>query len=131
MSKIDCGTLTLVRQGNIEFRGEVQLGSRLDGTLVLRKHRRAGSSGDSPDYSIEYKPRNGNARPLGAAWLKNGERAGDFVSMTLDDPDWSAPTYLTAFAPAKDRGETSWVIVWTRPRGARVQDEPPSPEKGG
>ena len=131
MSKIDCGTLTHTRQDGLEFRGPVRLGNRLDGILTLRKHRRSGSSDDNPDFGIEYAPRNGPVRPIGAGWIKNGARAGDFISMTLDDPDWASPVYLQAFPPAKERGETSWVIVWTRPRAARVQDESPSPEKGG
>lgn len=130
MSKIDCGTLSQVAAEGVEFRGHVLLGNRLDGTLILRKHRRSGATNDHPDYAIEYTPRNGSARPMGAGWIKNGERAGDFISMTLDDPDWPSPLYLSAFPPAKERGETSWIVVWTRPRGVRVQDAPSS-EKGG
>lgn len=131
MGKIDCGTLAQIGLDGVEFRGHVQLGNRLDGTLTLRKHRRAGTSSNNPDYSIEYTPRSGGTRPIGAGWIENGERAGDFISMTLDDPDWPSPLYLTAFPPAKERGETSWIVVWTRPRGARVQDERSQSQNGG
>ena len=131
MSKVDCGSLAQVGHDGVEFRGQVQLSNRLDGTLILRKHRRSGTTDDHPDYSIEYMPRNGSSRPIGAGWIKNGERAGDFISMTLDDPDWPSSLYLTAFPPAKERGETSWIVVWSRPRGARIQDERPQSQNGG
>lgn len=131
MSKIDCGTLAKAGQDGVEFRGHVHVGSRLDGELILRKHRRSGSPGDNPDFSIEYAPRIGDPRPIGAGWIKGGVRVGDFISMTLDDPDWPSPLYLQAFPPARERGETAWTIVWTRPRGVRVQDEASPSQNGG
>ena len=44
---------------------------------------------------------------MGAAWLKNSERASDFISITLDDPDWPSPVNLTAFPNTGERGETN------------------------
>ncbi len=44
MSKIECGHLIAIRNDGAEFRGQCQLGNRLDGTLVLKKHPRAGSA---------------------------------------------------------------------------------------
>ena len=128
MSRIECGSLTQVGRDGVEYRGEVQLGDRLDGVLILKKHRRAGASDDHPDFVIEYAPRNGSPRPIGAGWLKNGDRVGDFITMTLDDPDWPSPLNLSAFPPTTSRGETSWAVVWSRPRGVRVQDRPASPQ---
>lgn len=122
MSKIDCGALAHLGKDGIEYRGQVQLGARLDGTLTLRRHPRAGSSNEHPDYTVEYAHRDGAPHVVGAAWIKNGQRVGDFISMTLDDPDWTSPLNLTAFPPSRERGETSWPVVWSRPRGARVQD---------
>ena len=123
MSKIDCGSLIRVGKDGIEFRGTVHLGQRLDGLLILRKHSRAGTSEDHPDFIVEYSPHGGRPRPVGAGWLKNSERVSDFISMTLDDPDWPSPINLTAFSSGGDRNDASWVIVWSRPRGARVQDQ--------
>ena len=123
MSRIDCGTLSPVRANGIEFQGPVRLGDRLDGELILKKHGNAGSSGTHPDYTVEYAPTGGRPRQIGAAWQKNGVRVADFLSMTLDDPDWSSPLNLSAFPPQAERGGSAWTLVWSRPRGARVQDE--------
>ena len=131
MSKIDCGALAEVGKDGVEFRGPVRLGNRLDGELTLRKHRRSGSPGDKPDFCVEYIPRIGDPRPIGAGWIKGGIRVRDFISMTLDDPDWPSPVYLQAFPPVRERGETAWTIVWTRPRGARVQNEAPTSQGEG
>ena len=120
MTRIDCGQLSRVGKDGIEFQGIVRLGARLDGTLALRKHPRAGTSEDHPDAPNEGRP-----RPIGAGWIKNSERVSDFISMTLDDPDWPAPLNLTAFPRTSDHADSIWTIVWSRPRGARIQDQEP------
>jgi uncharacterized protein (DUF736 family) len=128
MSKIDCGSLTRIGKEGAELRGPVSLGNRLDGVLLLRRHPRAGSSEDHPDFAVEYAPRGSHARSVGAGWLKKGERAGDFITMTVDDPDWPSPLNLTAFR-GNEGGEEVWTIVWSRPRVGRVDDA--SPPRGG
>jgi len=128
MSKIDCGTLTRTDKDGVEFQGSIQIGRRLDGILILRKHARAGISDDHPDFAVEYSPQNGRARPIGAAWIKNGKQVGDFISLALDDPDWPSPLNLSAFPKSTNPDESAWVIVWTRPRGLRiVQEQVPGP----
>ena len=129
MSKIDCGQLSRVAKDGIELQGPVRLGDRLDGTLTLRRHPRAGTSNDHPDHLIEYTPANGKTRPIGAGWIKNSERAADFISMTLDDPDWPGALNLTAFPPSADQKDSPWAVVWSRPRGARVQDQDSNSER--
>ncbi len=123
MSRIDCGSLTSVRTNGIEFQGPVRLGGRLDGELIFRKHSGAGASDNHPDYAVEYLPSGGSMRPIGAAWIKNSARVADFISMTLDDPDWSSPLNLSAFPPSSEASTKVWTLTWSRPRGARVQDE--------
>ncbi|MBL7099975.1 MAG: DUF736 family protein [Alphaproteobacteria bacterium] len=115
MSKIDCGSLASIKKDGVEFEGRIQLGARLNGTLILRKHARAGSSDDHPDYTIAYKPLSGQERPVGAGWIKSG-RNGDFISLALDDPDWLAPINLTAFSPGSSGPDQHWTLVWSRPR---------------
>ena len=101
MSKIDCDTLVAVGKNGIEFQGRIQLGARLDGTLTLRKHPRAGSSDDHPDLLVDYAPAGGVSRPVGAAWIKNGRQVGDFISMTLDDPDWPSSLIRPSWGVAR------------------------------
>jgi len=128
MSQLKCGTIRRVpadhsmrKERGIHFFGEVTLGIRLNGDLTfVQAEQRDGASADAPDFDVVYKPRGGHARAAGAAWIKSGPRVGDFLSISMDDPDWASPLNLTAFPP--DSGDM-WRIVWSRPRGARVQDE--------
>jgi uncharacterized protein (DUF736 family) len=120
-AKIDCGTLT--QNADKKFVGKVALIGRLDGTLQLTPRPKSErDSENSPNYDVSYQPR--GAQPffeMGAAWIKPGERVGEFLSMTLTHPDWSSDLNLVAFPPAKERGETSWRVVFSRPRAANVQ----------
>ncbi len=86
MSKIDCGQLTRVAKDGAEFRGTIQLGTRLDGQIVLRKHPRAGASDDHPDYLIEYAPQGGRCATDGRRMAqKIASGPAIFISITLDD----------------------------------------------
>lgn len=112
-------------RAGVKFRGRVSLAGRFDDTLVLRDHPRAKKeSGEAnpnaPAFEIFFE-RNGRELACGAAWIKNHENVGDFVSLTLDQINWPNPVYLTAFPPSKKT--EPWPVVWSRPRGARVQDE--------
>lgn len=70
-----------------------------------------------PSHMVVTKA-NGAVIELGAAFAKrvqNGENAGKtFYSMTLDDPSFTAPLYLSAF-PATG-GDDGLDVVWRRPR---------------
>jgi uncharacterized protein (DUF736 family) len=118
-ARLRCGELKPVPGGGeLKFKGYVRLWDMLDGELQLRDHPRAKRSEDAPDFEVFYAPRNGaNFTPAGAGWLKNGERASDFISMTLDNPNWHSSLNLTAFAP-ESTGD-GWNVVWSRPRAAQ------------
>jgi uncharacterized protein (DUF736 family) len=127
MSQVSAGTMKAVQseKGRI-FKGNVLLGERLNGELQLRDHPRARLSDEAPDYEAFYR-RDGSDGPLrsvGAAWLKNGVQ-GDFLSLTMDDPDWPNALNLTAFPPDKNNAAAEWRIVWQRPR----QNVKPQPMK--
>lgn len=128
-AQIRCGVLKAMKgKASVEFRGRVTLDGRFDDVLVLRKHPRAKNEDGSvnenaPSYEIFFE-RNARELAAGAAWIKNSEKieGGDFLSLTLDSIRWPRPVYLTAFPPSKGDPD-SWPVVWSRPRGARVQDE--------
>lgn len=127
MSQIKCGLLTTVANdaNGIKFRGNITLGDRLDHDVMLVTNPRANEKSDAPDFDVVARRKSfvGSFKPIGGAWLKNSSKVngGDFVTMTLDDPDWPNEIFVTAFPP--DKGN-DWRIVWSRPRGARVQSEP-------
>ena len=123
MANIRCGTLQKSTKEGFEFVGKLVYGSMAHGDIVMRKARRTAASGEgAPDYDVFFTPKGSdNTFHAGAAWLKNGNRVGDFLSLSLDSPDWPGAVNLAAFPP--DGGDTSWTIVWSRPRGERVQEE--------
>jgi uncharacterized protein (DUF736 family) len=124
---MDCGTLKGVTSNEIpslKFAGEIILGRRCNGFLELHenvKAKTATKKPDTPDYIVKYKPFTwrGSFMVAGAAWLKNGASPGDFLSISMDDPDWTAPLNLAAFF----QPDKSLTIVWTRPRSARTQEQ--------
>jgi uncharacterized protein (DUF736 family) len=95
------------------FRGPVRLRNRLDGELIFEPHKDAKKSDNHPDWAVKFKEKSGVEYDMGSAWLKNG-RQGDFLSITLTDPDWPADVSLAAFPI--DGGAGTFRLVWSRPR---------------
>jgi uncharacterized protein (DUF736 family) len=94
----------------------------MDDQFALRVHPRAQPDNErSPAYEV-FILKSGREVACGAAWLKNHEKVGDFLSITVDDVRWPRAVHLTAFPPeAKD--SENWNVVWSRPRGAKASDE--------
>src|ERR1700674_3406568 len=87
----DITTLTLQRD-NVEFRPTAKTGDR------------------EPDYRIVHE-RDGVIVELGAAWKRNSDRSGDFLSVMLDDPALPASLYAALFFSGRDSKAT---LVWQR-----------------
>lgn len=70
----------------------------------------ATSSENAPDFRVIAG--NGDAaRELGAGWKHVGEKAGDYVSVQIDDPSFVQPLRANLF-----KGDAnSHVLVWSRP----------------
>jgi len=49
---------------------------------------------------------------IGAAWKRIGEKAGDYVSLLLDDPALMQPIRANLFQSSEDK--SSWILHWTR-----------------
>ncbi|MBB2169667.1 DUF736 domain-containing protein [Gluconacetobacter aggeris] len=72
----------------------------------------AGGAEHAPDYRIHLG--DSNAGPeVGAGWKRIGERAGEYVSVALDDPLLAQPIRATLFQAG--RGKNEWQLVWNRP----------------
>lgn len=63
-----------------------------------------------PHYSIHIKDADGPE--VGVAWKRTGERAGEFISLALDDPTLPAPIRANLFQRDTDKKE--WVLIWKR-----------------
>jgi uncharacterized protein (DUF736 family) len=88
----------------------------LDAELALVPAERSDAE-NAPDYRIHLGDNNGPE--VGAGWKRTGEKAGDYVSLLLDDPAFIVPIRANLFQSGEDK--TVWVLQWNRPprRGER------------
>nr|WP_295741093.1 DUF736 domain-containing protein [uncultured Acidocella sp.] len=88
----------------------------LDTELVLVPADHSDSE-NAPDYRIHLGDADGPE--LGAGWKRTGERAGDYVSLLIDDPALTQPIHANLFQSGDDK--SIWVLNWNRPpkRGER------------
>lgn len=108
------------------YEGRVAIGRRLDGILAIAGHPMAGSSKKAPNYEIRYKHAGRTTWSIvGSGWLKTSEDGDtEFVSMSLDNPDWPDGLNLSGFKREAEKDEPGMMdIIWSRPRSRRVQDE--------
>jgi len=66
---------------------------------------------NAPDYRILHGGDEG-APEVGAAWKRTGEKAGEYLSLLIDDPAFAQPFRANLFQNADD--ETSWSLHWSR-----------------
>lgn len=119
-SQLRVGTLTPVSGSGKKFEGWITIAGRLDEKVALRPHPRArpgDANSNAPSYEV-FLVRGGRELCCGSAWIKSGKV--EFLSMTLDQVDWPYPLNLAAFPPDGTEDD-AWVVVWSRPRGGRVQ----------
>ena len=67
---------------------------------------------NAPDYRV-IAGDGDEAREIGAGWKRTGEKAGDYVSLQLDDPTFSQPIRANLFQSADDK--SAWGLHWNRP----------------
>jgi uncharacterized protein (DUF736 family) len=127
-TQIECGVLKpkkLANGGATYFEGNISLSGVLVGTLVLMPHPRANPENENaPSYEAALTEHGKRPFIAGAAWIKNSDKVkgGDFLSITLDAVKWDRAINVAAFPP-EDEQSTDWRIVWSRPKGVRVQDQ--------
>lgn len=76
---------------------------------------------NAPQYRVHvFDGMNNEAGPeIGAGWKRTGEKAGEYVSLVIDDPALAQPIRANLFQSGDDK--SSWVLNWNRPpkRGDR------------
>jgi len=70
-----------------------------------------GDSENVPDYRIHLGDADGPE--LGVGWKRTGEKAGDYVSLLIDDPALMQPIHANLFQSGDDK--STWVLNWNRP----------------
>ncbi|ODT78116.1 MAG: hypothetical protein ABS76_25180 [Pelagibacterium sp. SCN 64-44] len=73
---------------------------------------------NAPDYRIHHGA-DDNSPEIGAAWTETSEKAGEYLSLLIDDPTFAQPLRARLFQNGADA--TSWSLHWSRPqkRGER------------
>ena len=67
---------------------------------------------NAPDYRIHLGDEDG--LEAGAGWKRTGERAGEYVSLLLDDPAFAQPIRANLFRD--DDAGNAWSLHWNRPQ---------------
>ena len=78
----------------------------------------ANETENAPDYRVHAE--NDEGPEIGAGWKRSSEKAGDYVSIQLDDPTFPQPIRANLFQNGDDK--TSWSLHWSRPRDRAEKD---------
>ena len=72
---------------------------------------------NAPDFRVHMGDADGPE--IGAGWKRTGEKAGEYVSLVIDDPALAQPIRANLFQSGDDK--SAWVLSWNRPpkRGER------------
>jgi uncharacterized protein (DUF736 family) len=73
---------------------------------------------NAPDYRLHRGDDEGPE--IGAGWKRVGEKAGDYVSLQLDDPTLPQPIRANLFQSSDDK--SAWSLHWNRPPKRTEQD---------
>jgi uncharacterized protein (DUF736 family) len=86
----------------------------LDAKLILIPVDKSDAE-NTPDYRVRLGEDDGHevGPEVGAGWKRTGEKAGDYISLQLDDPTFAQPIRANLFQ-ADDKG-TEFDLLWNRP----------------
>lgn len=73
---------------------------------------------NAPNYRVHHGDADGPE--VGAAWKRTGEKAGEYLSVLLDDPALPQPIRANLFRD--DDAGSSWSLHWTRPKPREERD---------
>lgn len=62
---------------------------------------------NAPDHRVFF-----DGLEVGAAWDRTGEKAGTYLSMTIDDPAFAEPMRVRLFE--SDTRKDTWTLHWSR-----------------
>ena len=67
---------------------------------------------NAPDYRILLGDEDGPE--IGAGWKQVGEKAGDYLSILIDDPTFAQPLRANLFKSGRDG--SAYHLLWNRPQ---------------
>ena len=107
--RLPMATIGQFTRNDAGFAGRVRT-LRLDQALSLTPADLSEAE-NAPDYRIRLGGEDGV--DIGAAWKRKSDKAGDYVSLMIDDPTLGAPIFANLFQSTVDR--TLWLLTWSRP----------------
>ena len=77
---------------------------------------------NAPDYRVHVfdAMSNETTAEIGAGWKRTGEKAGEYLSVLIDDPALPHPIRANLFRD--DDAGSSWSLHWTRPKPREERD---------
>ena len=77
---------------------------------------------NAPDYRVHVLDTMSNetGAEIGAGWKRTGEKAGEYVSLQLDDPTFEHSIRANLFQSGDDI--SAWGLNWSRPPKRNEQD---------
>lgn len=79
----------------------------------------SGDGDKAPDWRV-HRGDDGDGPEIGTGWNESGERAGDYVSLRIDDPTFAQPIRAALFHNTGDK--SAWSLRWNRQPKSRDQD---------
>lgn len=73
----------------------------------------------APDWRV-HRGSDAEGPEIGAGWNETGERAGNYVSLRIDDPAFAQPIRAALFQSTSDK--LAWSLRWNRQPKSREQD---------
>jgi uncharacterized protein (DUF736 family) len=74
---------------------------------------------NAPDYRVHLGT-DGDGPEVGAGWKRSTDKAGNFVSLLLDDPAFTQPVRANLFQSPDDKA--TWTLHWNRPSKRSERD---------
>ena len=105
------GTFTRTSDG---FSGSIQT-LTLKRDVIIIVPAIATETDNTPNYRVMA----GDVE-IGAGWKRRGDKAGDYVSLLIDDPCFTQPIRANLFESTSD-GKT-FHLLWTRPSRRAARD---------
>ena len=78
----------------------------------------ASDTENAPDYRVHAE--NEDGPEIGAGWKRSSDKAGEFLSIQLDDPAFAQPVRANLFQNGDNK--TAWSLHWSRPRDRGEKD---------
>jgi len=101
------GQFTRTRDG---YRGRLKT-LTLDAELTLVPTEPSDTE-NAPDYRIHIGD-DDDALEVGAGWKRTGEKAGDYVSVLINDPALPHPIHANLFHSVSEND--AYLLTWNRP----------------